>query len=61
MLPKNAEAYGQRGLARLRQGRANDADADLKKAYQLDPNVRKKLQPLVDEAKKTTGKPEGTK
>ncbi len=37
--PLSAEAYFQRGLAYHRLGRAEDADADLEKALQLDPEV----------------------
>jgi Mlc titration factor MtfA (ptsG expression regulator)/regulator of sirC expression with transglutaminase-like and TPR domain len=37
--PLSAEAYYQRGLAYRRQGRSEDADADLEKAFQLDPQV----------------------
>ena len=37
--PLSAETYYQRGLACRRLGRAEDADADLEKAFQLDPEV----------------------
>ena len=58
IMPRNAEAYGQRGLIRLRQGRDQEAEADFKTAYQLDAKLKQKLQPLIDEAKrKTTVKP----
>ena len=55
--PRNADAYVYRGMARVYQGKEKDADGDFQKAYQLDPGLRKKLQPLVDEAKaKVKGK-----
>jgi Flp pilus assembly protein TadD len=35
----SAEAYYCRGLAFRKLGRTEDADADMEKALQLDPNV----------------------
>jgi MtfA peptidase len=37
--PLSAEAYLDRGLAYRRLGRSEEADADLEKAFQLDPDV----------------------
>ena len=49
--PKHADAYVYRGLIRVYQGREKDADADFQKAYRLNPALKKKLEPVIAEAK----------
>jgi predicted Zn-dependent protease len=49
--PKNADAYVYRGIIRIYQNKDKDADADFQKAFQLDPGLKKKLQPIIDDAK----------
>jgi Tfp pilus assembly protein PilF len=48
--PKNADAYVYRGIIRVYQNKDKDADADFQKAFQLDPGLKKKLQPIIDDA-----------
>jgi tetratricopeptide (TPR) repeat protein len=49
--PRNPDAYVYRGITRIYQGKNREADADLQKAYQLNPGLKKKLEPLVEETK----------
>jgi tetratricopeptide (TPR) repeat protein len=49
--PKNADAYVYRGIIRVYQNQEKDADADFQKAFQLDAGLKKKLQPIIDDAK----------
>jgi lipoprotein NlpI len=49
--PKNADAYVYRGIIRIYQNKDKDADADFQKAFQLDSGLKKKLQPIIDDAK----------
>jgi len=49
--PKHADAYVYRGLIRVYQEREKDADADFQKAFQLNPALKKKLEPVIAEAK----------
>ena len=49
--PRNAEAHVYRGIARLYQGKEKEGDADFQKAFQLNPGLKKKIQPIIDEAK----------
>ena len=49
--PRNAQAYVYRGIARTFQNRNNDADVDFHKAFQLDPSLTSKVQPLINEIK----------
>jgi hypothetical protein len=51
MQPRNADALIYRGVARIYQGKEKDADADFQRAFQLNPAIKKKLQPIIDEAK----------
>jgi hypothetical protein len=51
MQPKNADAYVYRGLIRVYQDQQKDADADFAKAFQLDPGLKRKIQPIIDEAR----------
>jgi lipoprotein NlpI len=51
MQPRNAQAHVYRGIARIYQKREKDADADLSKGFQLDPSLKKNVQPLIEEAK----------
>jgi tetratricopeptide (TPR) repeat protein len=51
MQPKNADAYVYRGIIRTYQNKEKEADADFQKAFQLNPALKKKLQPIIDEAK----------
>jgi Flp pilus assembly protein TadD len=50
--PKHADAYVYRGIIRVYQNKDKDAEADFQKAYQLDSGLKKRLQPIIDEAKK---------
>jgi tetratricopeptide (TPR) repeat protein len=52
--PRNAAVYVQRGMSRLYQGKEKEAEADFQKAYQIEPALKKKLRPLIDEAKAKT-------
>ena len=49
--PKNADAHVYRGIIRIYQGKEKDADADFQRAFQLDPGLKKKIQPIIDDAK----------
>jgi lipoprotein NlpI len=49
--PKNAEAHVYRGIIRIYQNKDKDGEADFQKAYQLDPNLKKKIQPIIEDAK----------
>jgi Tfp pilus assembly protein PilF len=49
--PKFAEAYVYRGIIRVYQGKEKEADADFQKAFQLNPNLKKKIQPIINDAK----------
>jgi Flp pilus assembly protein TadD len=49
--PKNAEAYVYRGIIRVYQGNEKEADADFQRAFKLNPGLKKKIQPIIDEAK----------
>ena len=40
--PLSAEAYYQRGLAYKKLGRWEDANADIEKALQLDPDIERR-------------------
>ncbi|MGE5216752.1 MAG: tetratricopeptide repeat protein, partial [Chloroflexota bacterium] len=51
MQPRNAAAYVYRGIVRIYQDKEKDADADFQKAFQIDPALKNKLQPLINEAK----------
>jgi Flp pilus assembly protein TadD len=49
--PRNADAFIYRGIARIYQGKDKEADADFQKAFQLNPAIKKNVQPIIDEAK----------
>jgi Tfp pilus assembly protein PilF len=49
--PKNARIYGNRGMVKLRQGKAEEAQQDFKKAVELEPSLKGKLEPLMNEQK----------
>jgi tetratricopeptide (TPR) repeat protein len=49
--PRNGDVYIYRGIARIYQGREKEADLDFQKAFQLNPSLKKKLEPLIQEAK----------
>jgi len=49
--PKNAEAYVYRGIIRIYQGNDKEADGDFQKAFQLNPGLKKNIQPIIDDAK----------
>jgi len=51
MQPKNADAYVYRGLIRIYQGKEKEAHADFQMAFKLDPGLKKKVQPIIDEAR----------
>jgi hypothetical protein len=54
--PKHTDAYVYRGLIRVYQNREKDADGDFQKAYQLNPALKKKLEPVIAEAKAKANK-----
>jgi tetratricopeptide (TPR) repeat protein len=49
--PKNARIYGNRGVAKLRQGKNEEAQKDFKKAIELEPSLKEKLEPLINDPK----------
>ena len=49
--PKNAEAHVYRGLVRIYQGKDKEADADFHRAFQLNPALKSKIQPIIEEAR----------
>jgi len=49
---KNAKACFDEGYAEYKLGDYEGAIADYTKAIELDPSLKDKLQPLIDEAKK---------
>jgi hypothetical protein len=54
MQPRSAAAHIYRGIARLYQGKEKEAELDFQKAFQLAPALKKKVQPVIDEAKGKT-------
>jgi lipoprotein NlpI len=54
--PRNANAHVYRGIARIYQDREKDADGDFQKAFQLEPQLKQNLQPLINEAKENAKK-----
>ena len=55
--PQYARAYASRGIARLYLRRDAEAESDFKKAFDLDPSLKKSFEPLINEAKARPGKP----
>ncbi|NNN06285.1 MAG: tetratricopeptide repeat protein, partial [Elusimicrobia bacterium] len=55
--PRNGLAYSNRGLARAKLGDRDGAVADLRKALELDPEHRDKIQSAIDAL---TGAPAAT-
>ena len=49
--PKNARIYANRGVAKLRQGKNEEAQQDFKKAIELEPSLKGKLEPLMNDPK----------
>jgi Tfp pilus assembly protein PilF len=49
--PKNARIYGNRGMVKLRQGKNEEAQKDFKKAVDLEPSLKEKLDPLMNDQK----------
>ena len=46
-----ASVYANRGVIRARQGKSDDAQTDFKKAIELDPALKNKLEPLMTPVK----------
>jgi Flp pilus assembly protein TadD len=46
--PKNARIYANRGATRMRQGKNEDGQKDLRKALELDPGLKDKIDPLIN-------------
>jgi Tfp pilus assembly protein PilF len=46
-----ADAHAQRGLLRLRQGRADEAQQDFDQCLRLNPRLQKSLAELIEKAK----------
>jgi tetratricopeptide (TPR) repeat protein len=49
--PQLADAHAQRGLLRLRQGRADEAQQDFDQCLRLNPRLQKSLNELIAEVK----------
>lgn len=49
--PKSARGYAARGFINLLRSREKEGDQDLKKAFQLEPKLRKELQELIESVK----------
>jgi tetratricopeptide (TPR) repeat protein len=49
--PQLADAYAQRGLVRLQQGRPEEAQQDFDQCLKLNPGLRKSLEHMVDKVK----------
>src|SRR3972149_2065732 len=49
--PRRARTYGNRGLARLLQGKDAEAQKDFAKCFELHPGMRKVFAPLIEKAK----------
>jgi tetratricopeptide (TPR) repeat protein len=49
---KNAKIFANRGVIRARQGKSDDAQMDFKKALELDPTLKDKLEPLMTPIKR---------
>lgn len=49
--PRDALVYGNRALARFYLQRDGEAESDLRKAYEIDPAMRKTFEPLVEKIK----------
>jgi Flp pilus assembly protein TadD len=45
--PKNGRIYANRGAIKLRQRKTEQARNDFKKAMELDPALKTKLEPLM--------------
>ena len=44
---KNARIYANRGAIKLRQRKTDEARKDFKRAMELDPSLKAKLEPLM--------------
>jgi len=49
--PNNGRIYANRGVIRARQGKIEDAQKDFKKAVELEPSLKNKLEPLITPVK----------
>ncbi|MDX2105040.1 MAG: tetratricopeptide repeat protein [Candidatus Melainabacteria bacterium] len=56
MTPRDAELYSMRGILLAFKGRIQEADADFKKAIEIDPKQSAKLNKLLEDAKKKKSK-----
>jgi tetratricopeptide (TPR) repeat protein len=54
---KNARIYANRGAIKLRLGKTEEAHKDLKRAVELDPSLKGKLEALMSDAKAPPPKP----
>lgn len=52
MQPQSADAYAQRGLMRLLQNRAAEAQPDFDHCLELNPKLRSSLEQKIAEAKR---------
>ena len=60
MDPRNAKAYATRGIAEVYLHRDAEAKSDFKRAFEIDPNLKEIVEPLIKEAKaKREGKQAG--
>ena len=58
--PRFARAYAGRGISLLNLRRDAEAESDFKKAFELDPALKKSFEPFINEAKsKRQGRPAG--
>jgi tetratricopeptide (TPR) repeat protein len=53
--PKNARAFAVRGFVNLMRKRKPEAEKDFTKSFELDPNLRKELQELIESVKERPG------
>ena len=49
--PQHADAYAQRGIVRLQQGRGDEAQQDFDQCLKLNPNLRMSLERMIEETK----------
>ena len=55
--PQHADAYASRRIVRLRQGRASEARQDFEQCLRLNPNLRRSLEQMIEEAEQQMARP----
>jgi hypothetical protein len=51
-MPRHPDSYAQRGLVRLLQGRASEAQQDFDRCLELNNGLKQSLEQLIAEAKR---------